>query len=136
MPETPPPPPRSNQHNKLPTHLMAAIINPPSSASTPLPPLGSGDTGMIDLLAAAFNTSFLAGQLKQRDPMKAHNVVEVHSANYKYLDELLQTGEKTADIQRGVLQVLYTCVYPLVMDDAVDDDDDDEQHHSSGEPVL
>jgi hypothetical protein len=56
------------------------------------------------------------GMLKQRlNPLMCHNVIELHSANYKYLNKLVQTSTEINDIQRLVTQTCIATAYPFIV---------------------
>lgn len=74
------------------------------------------ELGLLDMGALGLNNALVLGVLKhRRTPLLIQNMIELHSAQYKYLSELRQQPMEVVPQRQLVLDVLMASVYPLLV---------------------
>lgn len=73
------------------------------------------ELGLMDYGAVGLNNALALGVLKhKRSAMLMQNMIELHSAQYKYLAELRSQAMEVIPQRQVVLDVLLASAYPLV----------------------
>lgn len=118
------------QTPQLPPQLLATLINPSTQLAAPLPRLAV-EQHLIDRLGCGLNINLLMGVIKQcQNPTTVQKNVELHSANYKYLNKMFQQPMERSELKKMIMEVLGMCAY------AIPDQDDPEMTASSSSGQL